>query len=99
MLTFEQIAEIRARAEGAAPGPWRRCQAHEGKCRCGLVWSIPADFVVACTAMFECGEGPTLEGIIANGDFIAAARTDVVLLCDALEEAMRKMEEVSHEHR
>lgn len=49
--------------------------------------------------MFECGEGPTLEGIIANGDFIAAARTDVVLLCDALEEAMRKMEEVSHEHR
>jgi len=29
------------------PGPWRCCKANDGKCSCGLIWSIPADRIVA----------------------------------------------------
>lgn len=31
------------------PGPWEACNAQQGKCTCGQVWSIPGDFPV-CTA-------------------------------------------------
>lgn len=29
------------------PGPWRRCEASEGRCICGLVWSEESDSAVA----------------------------------------------------
>ena len=59
------------------PGPWRAC--HNGKCQCHMVWSIPADCVVAVAVSAEHealtgGEGITNSGMLeANAKIIAAA--------------------------
>ena len=67
------------------PGPWRAC--HNGKCQCHMVWSIPADCVVAVAVSAEHealtgGEGITNSGMLeANTRLIAAAP----LLAEALQ--------------
>lgn len=55
------------------PGPWRACR--EGKCACGLIWSIPEDMVVA-SLYYEKGEkcvAVDSEMWQANMSLIAAA--------------------------
>lgn len=56
-------------------GDWQRCQANDGTCQCGLVWSIELDAVVA-----NCGSDPlvadevpkiTDEEMVANSYWIA----------------------------
>ena len=37
------------------PGPWRKCNANNGNCACGLIWSVKGDFVLA-TATSSCKE-------------------------------------------
>jgi len=37
-------------------GPWKVCTANEGKCKCGQVWSIPADCPVATVVIGEWGD-------------------------------------------
>lgn len=64
------------------PGPWKQCTANDGKCPCGLIWSLSRDFAVA-TALSTCnrfeghngGEGipPDSEQFHANAKLIAAA--------------------------
>ena len=44
MTTIDEIEALLARA---GKRPWRKCTASDGKCRCGLVWSIGDDRVVA----------------------------------------------------
>lgn len=55
------------------PLPWKRCSANEGKCSCGLIWSLPADCTVASAHSIKDGEGPTLEQSLLNADFIVRA--------------------------
>lgn len=35
----ERLTEIKARLVAATSGPWKKCGAHEGKCKCTSVWS------------------------------------------------------------
>lgn len=64
-LTEEQIAEIRARAEAATPGPWKLChhlksKDHDESCHCGYrggIWSGDGEFVVC-----EMGSSPDVDG-------------------------------------
>lgn len=55
-----------------SPLPWKRCSANEGKCSCGLIWSVPADCTVASahSVKDEFDEGPTLEQSHINAEFI-----------------------------
>lgn len=53
----------------ATPGPWKSCEARDG---CGEVWSLPADFTVACTKYEE--EDQCMKRILDDADFIAEAR-------------------------
>jgi hypothetical protein len=54
------------------PGPWRQCQANDGHCICGLIWSIPADVIVAQMSTDEDSPPVTSDEAIANAALIAA---------------------------
>ena len=76
---------IEARCTAATPGPWQQCGAARGGCTCGMVWSEPADFVVAQGEKGEragvfCGFDVDDETISANMRFVAHARSDVPAL-------------------
>lgn len=76
---------IEARCAAATPGPWRQCGADRKGCACGMVWSEPADFVVAQGEEGEragtvCGFDVDDETISANMRFVAHAREDVPAL-------------------
>ena len=76
---------IEARCAAATPGPWRQCGADRKGCACGMVWSEPADFVVAQGEKGEraggfCGFDVDDETISTNMRFVAHARSDVPAL-------------------
>ena len=68
-------AELSARLETldalerqATPGPWRACNAETGGCRCGQVWSTPADAPVLETTIGKWGDGyPSLRFVKDTG--------------------------------
>lgn len=96
-MTDLDLDAIEKRAAAATPGPWRRCDASGGTCVCGLVWSVPVDVTVA-QALDERSscEGELHDGArITNGNFIAAARTDVPALCAALRAARAEVERIT----
>ncbi len=68
-----------SRAESHTPGPWSACGHDRGGCQCCMVWSIPADCVVAVALtakdkQYTGGEGiGQLEIAQANARLIAAA--------------------------
>ena len=55
-----------------ALGPWKRCSASGGKCPCGLIWSVPADRVVATVEISD--DGFDRDAACANAEFIVMAR-------------------------
>ena len=55
------------------PGPWKTCTASNGHCPCGLIWSIPADVVVAELGSEEGSPSHTGDEGAANAALIAAA--------------------------
>ena len=72
------------------PGPWEAC--HDGKCSCGMVWSIPGDFPVAAALSvcrmwetYNLGTGlkPQSGELEANARLIAAA-PELLAACKAL---------------
>lgn len=74
MLNIQRLHALHA---ATTQGPWERCQANNGTCQCGLVWSSDLDAVVA-----NCGSDPlvaeevpqiTDEQMVANSAWIAAA--------------------------
>lgn len=108
MLTLEQIAKMRARAMVATEGPLYVCNADDRDfMNCYYVSTSPDDpdlipgevddgEIVAITLL----QSPRLAGVgdgkwAENANLFAHARRDILALCDAMEEAMRKME-VSH---
>ena len=86
-----KLEEIKARAEAATEGPWRYCGANEerGGCDCGLVWGPDGNATVAETNTGYEGGGWDWkwepEAVIANGKFIAHARTDIPALIAEVE--------------
>lgn len=105
-MTTDRLNEIESRVNKATPGPWRKCTASEGRCRCGTIWSIPLDAPVA-----ECNSkwGDGYEGTDSwmeygdigeedkqnNKDFIAHARLDVVDLVNEIR-GLRLQIEANH---
>ena len=72
MLDITRLNELHA---ATTQGDWQRCQANNGTCQCGLVWSSEVDAVVA-----NCGSDPlvadevpkiTDEQMVANSYWIA----------------------------
>lgn len=99
MNTIEQITALvtaaKDRADAATKGPWKKCEAHDGKCQCLMIWTVPHDAVIA-EAVRNWGDGVegtdswmeygsnSEESVQANKEFIAAARTDVPNFAEAL---------------
>jgi hypothetical protein len=83
------IEELKALAEKSTPGPWDACK--EGKCRCGQIWSIPADQQVG-TILAEWGDAPDMiyggvgeEQREANAALIVALVNNLPAILSALE--------------
>src|SRR5258706_4761984 len=58
-MTDEELRAILERVAKASPGPWKPCGASK-PCSCGLIWSLPADAVVA--SGHGCDNGEIGEG-------------------------------------
>lgn len=109
-MTAEQIAEIRARAEKATPGPWKLClhleQAEKCECTCGYrggIWGGDEE-----TRICEMG-GTRIDGIevereapravqFADARLIATSRTDIPALCDSHDEQAKRIAELEREN-
>lgn len=84
-MSAERLAEIRARAAAATPGPWEHREVAEDGFQT----------VMAGQAMV-CDEGCfNLAQERANLAFIAAARSDVPWLCDRVDELEAAIEVIS----
>ena len=77
MTDITRLNELHA---ATTQGDWQRCQANNGTCQCGLVWSSEPDTVVA-----NCGSDPAHpdelpkipdEEMVANSDWIAASHNE-----------------------
>ena len=83
------IESLREKAGKATNGPYSAC--HNGDCKCGMVWSKPADAVVCCVVgasdeNITLGEGFTDEQKANNARFIASCSPEVITaLCGAAE--------------
>lgn len=100
-MTDEQLKEIESRATAATDGPWQKCTAHDGKCMCTSIWSIPADAPVLDVnkAWGDGLEGTdswceygrfTEEAFQANKEFIAHAREDIPALIAEIKRLLRE---------
>ncbi len=65
------------------PGPWKTCGASAGRCSCGLIWSEPADCIVAMLSDDEESPPITSDEAVANATLIGAA-PDMLAALDAL---------------
>lgn len=74
------LDQIEERASKATPGPW-----HRGRADATLVFRSPDTLVTDCTSLVNLQRRERLD----NAAFIAASRTDVVLLVKALRRAMQ----------
>lgn len=88
MTWDERLKAWSEACQRATAGPWGRCQTSEGKCTCGLIWSLAQDGVIATVGVNHEGESD-LAGAPqhADADFIALART-------ALPEAVQRIREL-----
>lgn len=53
-----------------SPGPWKTCGARDGKCKCGLIWSIGGDYSLATV---RCGEDTEGQYAIPEDEYLANA--------------------------
>ena len=72
------LKDIKGAALAATPGPWRECGHDRGGCRCGLVWSIPADAAIAKSVNFD-EFGEMEDGLIDDARHIATSDPVTVL--------------------
>lgn len=86
--TAERHAAAKARCDAASKGPWTRCGANDGNCRCGIVWGHDPIMVASVPYHEDEVGGPIAEEPqrLANWRFIEEARVD---LPDALREIDR----------
>lgn len=94
-LTDEEIEEIKARAEAATPGPWRR-QKQRGYTDDYILTDHP-DHQTKPHGNYigEVGyaAGHAVQNFEADADFIAHARTDIPALLSALEAEKKRADE------
>ncbi len=80
---------LEQKAKAATPGPWQNCGHARGGCKCGLVWSLPADMPIATRVHGEETPIPNEDQAKSNAAFIAAANPQTVLaLLAVIEEAI-----------
>ena len=53
--------------DARSPGIWKKCSAHDGKCKCESIWSIELDAPV-CSCNSKWGDGEGTEFFIEYGD-------------------------------
>lgn len=97
VLSDERLAEIRARVDAAAPGPWRESETVAD--RGADQWYVlpPADYSDLILARGFSDDLPRDARALANRTFIAHARTDIPDLLDEiarLREALAQVPEV-----
>lgn len=56
-----------AAVQKMTPGPWKECRASESNCACGLLWSLPADLIVASVKPSGCDGAEARNGADAIG--------------------------------
>lgn len=95
---LKRLPEIKALAAAAEPGPWRRdVKTWDGDPIMVVLGSEREEVAQEPTqfSAYPSGAFITTEGLAANVDFIAAARTDAPALVEALEEAKALLERVN----
>lgn len=109
-MTPPELDQLEALVKAMTPGPWKQCSASEGRCLCGLVWSIPADLSVASvkdwggsgTAADSLDDGAGIVALVnAAPALIALAREHFFLLrkhVDLGESFWRSKEEAFRRH-
>lgn len=89
------IATIRARAEAATPGEWRATRNSRNVATVHLAPTLMFDTEIAVLRDFaEEEDDPPRDHLVADADFIAAARTDVPAICDRVEVLEAALREV-----
>ena len=80
-MDTKKLQQIAERCNNATAGPWYAC--HTGKCKCGIIWSIPEDTPV-CTNAVDNNYWIKIDGKqkTCNAEFIANARVDIPELLD-----------------
>lgn len=91
MITHRELQEIKARAEKATPGPWTI--EDEGDALVAKRCPEIEDDYVGCFSNLCLGECKNTD----DSEFIAASRTDIPKLIDALEEAIATIRFYSQE--
>lgn len=85
------LTALSALREAATPEPWRECGHDRGGCSCHLIWSLPADCLVAQTLDFNddvtVGEGLNAETAVLNAQYIVALVNAAPALIAELEAA------------
>lgn len=96
-MTPEQLAEIKARAEKATPGPWKAVEGgsgiHKGNVLC-VEERSESGWEVIFTGFCGAYEGHGL----ANAELVAHARTDIPALLEAYTKAVRDHTELESEY-
>jgi len=72
----ERAQELDAKA---TPGPWRKCSAHDGKCQCKSIWSVPADAPVLEVNQKWGAPYATLRGVDGDGLGSIGAKVEAVI--------------------
>lgn len=97
-MTPEKLKEIRELADKATAGPWHQCCPEGNGCGGTMVW-----LDAGCERMVDTaarGDGEYVKNDPqdrATACFIAAARSDVPALCDALEAAWAEIERLKQD--
>jgi hypothetical protein len=80
-VSDEELERLESLAKAATLGPWEECGRSRGGCKCGQVWSIPADSPVAISNTDSPDEGieSTTERKKADAAYIAVANPETML--------------------
>lgn len=89
------VAAICARAAAATPGEWRATRNSRDAATVHLAPTLMFDTEIALLRDFADNENdPSREHLMADADFIAAARSDVPALCARVEQLEAALREI-----
>lgn len=62
------------------PGPWKTCGAHDNKCRCAQIWSVPGDHPVASVIIGKWGDDyPSIRFVEGEGQGSIGAKVEAYM--------------------
>lgn len=98
-LTKKYLAQIRARAEGATPGPWKMAGTKEKPCPSVSSWDDEKGYQVHSMLHVKESMPDVWDGMApiycADAEFIAASRSDVSALLEALEKSQAALQRIA----